>query len=264
WLLCRLLGASKIGRYAVYGVLILLLGIISFTSLKMPLVNFVDLAVFSPKNPFFYTNFVLILIITTVISSVSYCWLKFTNKDLPDLEITQPNLFAAIILFIIFVLVLPYGQNTTKQLASNQNGGIFEARYWENIGDIQRIGGRKTIDFVSTLRSNNVFITSNVTVAQNVLLYTPSYAAEYPFGISEFTTSVKLYDPNISLDERITILKTGDINYIITLRPYETDLFANETTVFKKVFANDYTYKIQSQNTAYDKQGEFTVFEFLP
>ncbi len=228
-----------------------------------PVKNFIDTVIISAKNPFFYDYFVPILIVLVAVSIVIFVYQNFIRKK--DLTIQDPPNkinFVVITFILLAILSMPYLSDFRYVLAHNPNGSLINNREIQAVGDIQRVGGKETIDFLQTLPPRAVLITSSITVAQILLPNISQYLAEYPYGINEFSYSQKLYDPNLSPEGRQEILDKHPVDYVICLRSWETVLFEGQTG-FEKIYQKKYSYTVQSGQISYQKEAEFTIFSYL-
>lgn len=260
-----LLARKKVILYSSSIILIVfLLAILLIEPLKSPIASFIDQAFFTPKNPFFYVYFVPILILLAAVSLVTYIHQKFIQKKELIIQDPQDKLNFAIITFVLFaILSLPYAANFWQTLAKNSNGSLIQPHQAANLGDLDRIGGQPTLDFLNTLPSSSVLAISDVSTAQILTPYIKQYLAEFPFGITNFNTSQKIYDPNIASADRLQILKADSINYIVCLRPYETSIFESEPQKFEKIYAKDFVFTLQGPQGPYEKSRQFVVFQYL-
>ena len=260
----RLLARQKVILYSSSLILIVFfLAMFLIEPLKLPIAVFIDQAFFTPKNSFFYTYFLPILILLATVSLVIYIYQHFIQKkelSIPDLQAKLNFAIIALVIFAIFSL--PYAANFWA-LAKNPKTSILRPRQIANLGDLDRLGGQKTLDFLNTLPASSVLVISDVTTAQILAPYLKQYLAEYPFAIQKFTFSQKIYDPNISLDERLQILQNHSIDYIICLRSYETEIFAADPQFFSQIFATNFSYRLEGPQGPYEKSRDFVVFQYL-
>ncbi len=260
-----LLAKKKILLYLADSLLLIfLLAVVFWNPLRIPIVTFIDEAVFTPDNLFFYVYFVPILILFIAAGLVTCLYRRFVQKQ--DLSIGDPRdrLNFAIIIWVIFmILALPYFGGFKAKIAANPNGSLLANR--ENLynGDSATIGGQKTLDFLNTLPSSSVLTIPSITAAELILIQKNVYLAEYPYGIKEFTYSQTLFKPETSLNERLAILNDNHINFVVCLKSEEEALFEADIH-FEKIFTNQYTYQAGSGSKAYQKNAEFVVFKYSP
>lgn len=254
-------------RKKIYAYLISSLFIVGFLLILFfkaaPVKNFIDLVVISAKNPFFYQYFVPIFIVLIASSIIIFIYKNFIRKE--ELRIQNPTdkLSFAIIASVLFaILALPYLANFKTVLAQNPNGSLVSSRRQETVGDISRIGGKETIDFLKTLPPHAVLVTSNVTISQILLPNISQYMAEYPYGITQFGFSQQLFDPQLTFEARQQILTSQAIDYVISVKESETALFEGEPSL-EKIYQKKYSYSVKSGQSSYQKEGEFTVFRFM-
>ncbi|MFA6492768.1 MAG: hypothetical protein WCV58_01360 [Patescibacteria group bacterium] len=214
--------------------------------------NFVDKNIFSETNILFIDYFWLIFALIILLVLVIYIMYRKKEFILPK---PKENLNFALLIILFFVfLSTPYFVPFKETLTKNPNGSIVSNRLTNNASDITYFGGQKTIDFWQS-KSKEVFLTDAVTLAQMILLYSDNYAAEYPYSIKEFSQSNKFYDESLSLDERLEILDSLQVNYIIVRHAEDTPFYENNSNYFEKVFENTYEYK--------GGEKELIVFKYL-
>lgn len=242
WGINFLLARKKIILYmANFLIPILLIVIIALTSFRGPLANFIDNGFFSSNIKFFYNFFVPLLILFIAGALVAFIYARFILRR--DPEISDPKdktNFFILIFFIFAILASPYLGGLGVKIVNNPNGSLFANRENLYTGDEQNIGGEKTLDFLRTLPSSSVVVTSNVSFAQILLLQKNVYLAEYPYAIKKFTYSQDLFNPNLPAGDRITILDQNQINYVFCLNSSENAIFAADSAHFQKVFENSF------------------------
>lgn len=252
----------KIGQYLSY-IFLTVITLILLIFFKGSLNLFIDETIFNAKNLFFYNFFEPILIITAAVSLVFYLIVRFYQKK--ELVITEPkNKFSfAFFAFLLFlILSMPYWPVFQKTINNNPNGSITSNRELLYFDDIQKIGGPETVNFLESVPTSSIMAFPNATVAQMALLYTKAYAFEYPYGITDFTATKTIYDPNLTDIERMQFVKVNSIDYVVTLKPSENDLFKN-SPYYQKVFENHYSYTVKTKNSSYQKEGDLIIYNFL-
>lgn len=248
----------------IQGFLCVLLAILTFAGLiffKSSINYFIDEIIFNAKNLFFYENFWPIFVIISALSITIYFIVRFyQKKEIVIPEIKNKFIFIFLTFLLFLILSWPYWPVLSKTLDGSPNGSIITNREITNYGDIQRIGGKQTVEFLKELPSSSVVAFPNVTVSQIVSLYSKGYNFEYPYGITDFTLSKTIYDPELNSEQRLQFLEANSIDYVITLKSSESDLY-NNSPYFQKVFENHYIYQTQTKASSYQKEGEFVVFK---
>ncbi|MCL5407053.1 MAG: hypothetical protein M1429_00960 [Patescibacteria group bacterium] len=253
----------KLLQYLLYTFLAVLT-LVSVIFFNNSLNIFVDETIFNPKNLFFYEFFEPIVVAIVAITLIFFILIHFYYKK--ELIITEPkNKFSfTFFTFLLFlILSLPYWPVFQKTITNSLNNSLLSDREIPYFGDVGRIGGQQTVTFLGNLPPESILAFSNVNVSQIALLYTKAYVFEYPYGVTDFTASKTIYDPTMTDEERLQFIKVNSIDYIVTLKSAESDLFVNSSH-FQKVFENDYKYEVKTKKTSYQKEGDFIVFKYLP
>lgn len=257
-----LIRLPKLFQYLSYTLLIILTFVL-LVFFKNYVNFFVDETIFNAKNLFFYEFFEPVVITMVAISLISYIVIRFYyKKELVVAEVKDKFSFSFLVFLLFLTFSLPYWSVFQKTVASSESNSLLLNREIPYFGDIERVGGQQTVTFLGDLSSQSVLAFSNVNVAQIALLYTKAYVFEYPYSITDFTVSKTIYDPAVTGEERLQFIKANSINYIVTLNPTESSLFA-DSSHFKKVFENNYQYKVKTKKTSYQKEGNFVVFKYL-
>ena len=225
-------------KYHLFSNVILVLIFLIFMAVPV-LRNFltilVDQVIFNESLTLTGWNFYLVLILVLLVVTLFLAFHRKKEINLP--EIKEKTNFALLSVIFIVILSLSSVPGLKKVFATNPNGSIFSNRHSTNASDISLIGGEKTIEFLKSVPVQSVFITSNPTFAQMVVLYSNNFVAEYPFGITDFTISPKVFDSETSLADRIEILDQMDVDYIMFRKASHEEIFIKNPEKFKKAFS---------------------------
>lgn len=225
-------------KYHLFSNVILVLIFLIFMAvpvLRNFLTTIVDKIIFNESLTLTGWNFYLVLIL--VLSGVILFWAFHRKNEINLPEVREKTNFAILSVIFIVILSLSSIPGLKKVFTSNPNGSIFSNRYSNNASDISSIGGEKTIEFLRSVPAQSVFITSNPTFAQMVVLYSNNFVAEYPFGITDFTTSPKVFDSETSLNDKIAILDQTGVDYIMFRKVSHEEIFNKNSEKFNKVFS---------------------------
>lgn len=230
---------------------ILILIILSLPLMKNWLIAIVDGYLLNETKIFYGYSFWLCLAVLVVASIILYG--KFRSK------ITLPwpkdilN-FSILTILVILILAWPYLGKAEKVISADSRGSFMTNRQSLSASDIDFLGGQKTLDFFRN-HSREVFLTDNVTLSQLILLYSPNYAAEYPYGIKKFSVSPYFYDPSLGSRGRLNILDSLQVNFVVLRHSEEAAFLEQNPDYFRKVFENNFVYK--------NKAKDIIVYEYL-
>lgn len=247
---------SKLGKIA-FLITNFLLGIfLVFTFISSDLRSMIEYfskeIIFNSKNTLndlLAANFWLLLALPVVLTVILF----YLKPNLPEPK-DRLN-FTILTVILMAMLSTPFLGNYFKVRAENPNGNILSNRESVYASDLNRIGGEKTVEFFRSVPQGSVFLTDNVSLAQLILLYSPSYIAEYPYSITKFSTSLIFYNKILSSEERLAILDQLNVDYVIfrhaeeetlaTLMPEKFELRYVSESVYngKNVYFAIYSYQ---------------------
>lgn len=270
WLFNYLLG--KVSQSKTYIINIILLGLLVL-SLIVPLVKngmvyFSDEIVFNSKNSlnaFLFNNFWVIVLFSVILTIIIYLLGKYSFK-VKEWLIPEPKNkgnFAVLILITLVILTLPFWDGLGKVYAKNPNGNLLTDRTKNLPSDTSIMGGEETVKFLQKLPAGSIFVVSTPTMAQNILLYGNSYLVEYPYAIAEFRTSQPVFLSDTNPLERLNFLNQFQVDYILTSRRGEAEIFDADLKNFQKVYQKSFTFQVTSGKLKYDQARTVTIYRFL-
>jgi len=256
WLIERL---PQIGQYLA---LIVFAGLLTFFLIidKTPIFAFLYEVIFSAKKPLVYQYFIWLWLFFILLAVVLYLIFHFTKKEF-SLDRIKNSLNFSVLCWLIFILLTSPYWSDFRTLRAQNSENLLASRQIDYYGEIDRLGGQETMDFLKKLPPPCVVATSNITAAQVILLYSSCVVQEYPYAVDEFTLAKKIYDPAISLEERLIILDKYSINYLVALKSEESQLFTN-TQYFRKIYEKNFSYQYQSDGQTFQKDRQLVVFQY--
>ncbi len=257
WAISRLL--KRFNQQAVVIVLVFLSLTLFFPAVRNFTSEMVLKLIFNDQLALFNGYFWLVLAILGVAAVLIYVLKK--KRSLPE-DAPYPS-FIVIAVFLSLFLASPYFSGFSKVLANSPNGSMYSQRIINNASDINLIGGEKTIAFLNSVPFGSVFITENVSIAQNILLYSPNYAAEYPYSISQFGPSLGFFDNSQNLEERLKVLNDLAVDYIFIRRNEDRQFVASYPEYFQPVFENNFNYPVTQAGETNLIPVQYSVYKYL-
>ena len=230
--------------------LLFVIGLVSF-SFRTLMAEAVENYLFSETFPGLIIGFWPILMIIILICLAIYFILAQKSLEIPEPK-DRLN-FALMTIFVFFFLATPYFGNMGKIFRQSHQETVLSPRLSTNASDISYFGGLQTIQFWQQ-NSPKVYLTDVVTLGQMVLLYSPNFLAEYPYGITNFSYSQDFYDDNLSLKKRLQMLEQWQVDFIIVRHNEELPFYQNNPQYFQLVFENHYFY---------EKPRDLYIFQYL-
>lgn len=240
--------ASKISLYIVEAiVLIFVFSMLILEFSKETLSTWYDSFFNSkPIQAWFSANYLWLFVILIIVGLGIY----FFQRNKPKLEeffdLSEPkNLivnFSLIFLIVLFFSTPAIGHWKTNLNKEITNGHFFGQPYDPtfDIVNPDKFGGLDLLSYIKqNIPENSVFDT-NTDANYTLAVMVDVHMASMNYDVDPTLKYRKLYDPNVPLDQKISMLKEGDIDYLIYQYQYSSSTpFDTYPQFFQPIYTND-------------------------